>query len=55
MSLPFKCFAKLFLIWRFCVKDALFEPEELKNLEDMRKDIHSYLEYVHPAVLLPVC
>ena len=36
--------------WRFRFKDALFNPEELKNLEDIRKDIHSYREYVYPAV-----
>ena len=39
-----------FFLWRFRFKDALFNPEELKNLEDIRKDIHSYREYVYPAV-----
>ncbi|KAM0879217.1 hypothetical protein ACQ4PT_034361 [Festuca glaucescens] len=35
---------KFFFIWLFRFKDALFDPEELKNLEDIRNDIHAYRE-----------
>jgi hypothetical protein len=49
MFVPFKCFTNSFFIGRFYLKDALFYPEELENLEDIRKDIHSYREYVSPA------
>jgi hypothetical protein len=41
---------KFFFIWLFRFKDALFDPEELKNLEDIRNDIHAYREYVYPVI-----
>ena len=34
--------------WWLCSKDALFDPDELKSLEDIRIDILSYKEYAYP-------